>query len=619
MPNRRSRILSAATCCLILLALCDGVRVDASFTSSIYENQVWNDATNSGIFGNAGNYTVSPQYTSGSYDFSVASPPAVQWYNMPRCIFVLINTDTELHYGYAYLERSLNGGGWSDLGVINSPVNPGQNVLIDVGSRIGWSGSLHNQTLQFRWTIRDEYSIVLAQGTSPTIKLWDTAYPTPTPTFTPIATPAPTPTPTPTQYMLPWPVVSILTPPDTYDTYKKYTYTITYPYASEPCTLIIQHSLLAMDGNPAPVYLADTIVPNTSGTFTVTKSAYDGETIYLLSRALSRGWGYPIPCAWVGDSQTWHSNNVPVNWPIPNTPTPTKTNTPIPTNTPTWTPTPTATNTYPPDVTPPPTNPFPPTWTPTPTATSTFTPTFTNTPTNTNTPTVTPTPTNTLPPDVTPPPTATFTNTPTRTNTPTNTNTPTRTSTPTPTNTYTSTPMPPAPDATLTPTVTVTPQPLAPIGFAVTDIYNFDGIFNSDQLDFPISPIELTNGIATSYRLRYATGDVAAESVINLIALVPEPTQRYNAAVPNNFSFEGILYSVTVRAENTHGNSNLSKVLYTRATSTPTVTPISPTYTLTPTPTLTQTPTQTWTPSPIPIKFRFVDFEGNARMPVVNP
>src|SRR3990167_4686631 len=485
MPNRRSRILSAATCCLILLALCDGVRVDASFTSSIYENQVWNDATNSGIFGNAGNYTVSPQYTSGSYDFSVASPPAVQWYNMPRCIFVLINTDTELHYGYAYLERSLNGGGWSDLGVINSPVNPGQNVLIDVGSRIGWSGSLHNQTLQFRWTIRDEYSIVLAQGTSPTIKLWDTAYPTPTPTFTPIATPAPTPTPTPTQYMLPWPVVSILTPPDTYDTYKKYTYTITYPYASEPCTLIIQHSLLAMDGNPAPVYLADTIIPNTTGTFTVTKSAYDGETIYLLSRALSRGWGYPIPCAWVSDSQIWHSNNVPVNWPIPNTPTPTKTNTPIPTNTPTWTTTPTATNTYPPDVTPPPTNTY----------------------------------------------------------------TPTRTSTPTPTNTYTSTPMPPAPDATLTPTVTVTPQPLAPIGFAVTDIYNFDGIFNSDQLDFPISPIELTNGIATSYRLRYATGDVAAESVINLIALVPEPTQRYNAAVPNNFSFEGILYSVTVRAE----------------------------------------------------------------------
>src|SRR3990167_7157094 len=73
MPNQRSRILSAATCCLILLALCDGVRVDASFTSSIYENQVWNDATNSGIFGNAGNYTVSPQYTSGSYELSSKS------------------------------------------------------------------------------------------------------------------------------------------------------------------------------------------------------------------------------------------------------------------------------------------------------------------------------------------------------------------------------------------------------------------------------------------------------------------------------------------------------------------------------------------------------------------
>ena len=107
--------------------------------------------------------------------------------------------------------------------------------------------------------------------------------------------------------------------------------------------------------------------------------------------------------------------------------------------------------------------------------------------------------------------------------------------------------------------------------------------------------------------------------VLNLVALVPEPTERFNATIPDNFSFEGILYSVTVRAENVHGNSAISKVLYTRATSTPTVTPIPPTYTLTPTPTVTNTPTMTWTPSPIPVKFRYVDSEGNARMPIVNP
>ena len=192
MPNWRSLFLSAATCCLILLAPTGWA--DGQLSVTVFWTQIWNSADVSGYFTNAGSHVISPLHFGGSCDYEDLVD---EWTIATRCTFFLQNTDSELHQARVSTSYKLNTSSWFSLSTVEYNVNPSSALSVDAGERLFlYALSPGQNNIKFRWIIRDEFGVTLSQTETVSVNICHLAAPTLTPTFTPPAAPTPTPAPT---------------------------------------------------------------------------------------------------------------------------------------------------------------------------------------------------------------------------------------------------------------------------------------------------------------------------------------------------------------------------------------------------------------------------------------